>query len=72
MLVARALDVLASALDDPRLDSAIPPEYSERVLAEMVAENHARNVRARAEGQARSAESVKKATGTNGGELAKR
>ena len=52
MLVVRALDVLASALDDPRLDSAIPPEYSERVLAEMVAENHARNVRARAEGQA--------------------
>ena len=68
MLVGRALDVLAGALDDPRLDSAIPPEYSERVLAEMVAENHARNVRARAEGQARSAESVKKATGTNGGD----
>ena len=66
MLAAHALDVLASALDDPRLDSANPPEYSERQLAEMVAENHARNVRTRAEEHARSAESVKEAVGSHG------
>ena len=48
-LASNALDALASALEDPRLDSAAPPPYSERLLVQMVAENHARNVRARGE-----------------------
>lgn len=49
-VVERALELLASTLDsDERLDSATPPRYSERLLAEMVEENHARNVRTRSQ-----------------------
>jgi hypothetical protein len=58
MLAARALDTLAAALEDPRLESADAPPYSERLIAEMVAENHARNVRLRAEGPSPCARSA--------------
>jgi len=46
--VAGVLDKLSDALDhDPRLNSGTPPPYSERVLAEMLAEQHEKNVRGR-------------------------
>lgn len=48
LLAQHALDALARALEDPRLEAAQPPPYSEQVLAELVARNHARNVAARA------------------------
>jgi hypothetical protein len=47
-VVSNALAVLADALDnDARLDSATQPPYSEKMLAEMVEANHARNIRTR-------------------------
>jgi hypothetical protein len=47
-LATNALLVLADTLDgDARLESATPPPYSERLVAEMVAENHVRNVQTR-------------------------
>ena len=62
MVASQALEALASALEDPRLDSAVPPPYSERVVAEMVVDNHARNVRLRAEGQRSCAGPAKQAS----------
>ncbi|WP_437723816.1 iron-containing redox enzyme family protein [Sorangium sp. So ce861] len=48
IFVAEALERLCHALDnDPRLGSMNPPRYSERVAAEMVAEQHEKNVRSR-------------------------
>jgi hypothetical protein len=46
--VGTILDRLSQALDtDERLNSMAPPPYSERVVAELVAEQHEKNVRAR-------------------------
>jgi hypothetical protein len=52
IIATNALAVLADTLaDDPRLESAQPPPYSERLVAEVVAENHARNVQTRSDNE---------------------
>lgn len=46
--VETALDPVAAAFDfDPRLNAIHHPSYSERLLDELVAENHAKNVRSK-------------------------
>jgi hypothetical protein len=66
IFASQALDALAGALEDPRLDSAVPPPYSERQVAEMVAANHARNVRMRTAEQRACAGKAKEASDAPG------
>jgi hypothetical protein len=48
IFVSNAIDALADAFEDPRLDSAVPPAYSEAAIEDIVARNHVRNVQMRA------------------------
>jgi hypothetical protein len=49
VLVGGILGKLGAVMDsDARLNCTTPPDYSERMLAELVAEQHAKNVRSRA------------------------
>jgi hypothetical protein len=56
LFVTRALQRLSDALDtDERLSSMTPPPYSERLVAEMVAANHDKNVATRSKPNAATA-----------------
>jgi hypothetical protein len=58
-LAERAIATVRSALQsDPRLHSQVPPAYSERAVAEIVVDNHARNVEGQAQAMAQDLSSA--------------